>query len=148
MNRKQKIVIGVGVAIILIMGLFPPWVSVFHRGAVHYEEAAGYSLIFTCRLPVNVEWIAKLRDLTQQEARISVQYGHSTDPRDNQRMVDELDRLRVKRMEIMAEYEHRASEAARGHTLCLDLTRLLIQWATIIMVVAGLVFILKERDRR
>lgn len=72
MNRKQKIVVGVGITIVFIMGLFPPWLAGTHH--------IGYHLI-----------------------------------------------------------------CATNGTI--DTNRLLIQWATVIIVVAGLVLILKREDR-
>lgn len=41
MNTKRKIVLWIGIAIIVVMGIFPPWVQ---RGALS-EKSDGYSFI-------------------------------------------------------------------------------------------------------
>jgi len=47
MNRKQKICLWVGIALIVVMGLFPPWVCEYYRdGAKSFVIRPGpYSLI-------------------------------------------------------------------------------------------------------
>ena len=54
MNKKQKAVILIGVVIILVMGIFPPWIYVYHRAVsmsgkgvdIFSEKSAGYVLVF------------------------------------------------------------------------------------------------------
>lgn len=47
MNNKQVAIIGGAVAIIILMGLFPPWTYTLHTSRIQRERPAGYSLIFS-----------------------------------------------------------------------------------------------------
>lgn len=86
MNNKQRIVIAIGVVIILIMGLFPPWVATLDRN--HREYPGDYGLIFSPP------------DVTDVES---------------------------------------------GYGVHLDISRLIVQWVTVILVVAGIVLILRDK---
>ncbi|MBA7650477.1 hypothetical protein ES703_58283 [subsurface metagenome] len=51
MNIKQKIVLWIGIAIIVIMGLFPPWIMPITRrygmgNTVKYRKYYGYDFIW------------------------------------------------------------------------------------------------------
>lgn len=46
MNRKQKIVVGIGLAIILAMGLFPPWLNTVSFQGTIAKKPAGFSFLF------------------------------------------------------------------------------------------------------
>ncbi|MEJ2170313.1 MAG: hypothetical protein P8X90_32840 [Desulfobacterales bacterium] len=43
MNRYQKMVLGIGVSLILLMCLFPPWISIdsFNLGRMGYSDGRG-----------------------------------------------------------------------------------------------------------
>ena len=50
MNAKQKKILVVGVAVAVLMGVFPPWTDSFlldsgEQGKIQSQSAAGYSLI-------------------------------------------------------------------------------------------------------
>ena len=47
MNEKQKKLIVVGVAIIILMGLFPPWKYTFNYKTAFSEEPAGYGFLLS-----------------------------------------------------------------------------------------------------
>ena len=44
-NEKQKKLVIVGVAVIILMGLFPPWTYTFHLATAYSKKPAGYSFI-------------------------------------------------------------------------------------------------------
>jgi len=46
-NKKQKKFVVIGVAVIILMGLFPPWTHTFKSSSIHSEEPAGYGLIIS-----------------------------------------------------------------------------------------------------
>jgi len=46
MNRKQQIVLLIGLAVILLMGLFPPWRGFVKTTVPVYEQNAGYAFLF------------------------------------------------------------------------------------------------------
>jgi hypothetical protein len=55
MNKKQRIIIIIGVGIILLMGLIPPWKCAFSVPRLpHLERLAGYGFIFYPPSPVGV----------------------------------------------------------------------------------------------
>ncbi|WP_286822555.1 hypothetical protein [Desulfobacter sp. UBA2225] len=45
LNRNQRNVIIAGISIIVLMGIFPPWVNTFSVNGVYSEESAGYDFI-------------------------------------------------------------------------------------------------------
>ena len=47
LNGTQRKVILVGIAIVVLMGLFPPWKHTFRSTMTNSEEPAGYSFIAT-----------------------------------------------------------------------------------------------------
>lgn len=120
MNRNQKIVIGVGVLIILIMGLFPPWVITSH------VEPASES-----RISMELKY-APIFKIPTSEAFQDVLGFRQEAAREQSPRASDWDSYILRWRE----------EAA------LDVSRLLIQWVTLVMGVVGLVLILKETDRR
>jgi hypothetical protein len=56
MNKKQKIVLWIGIAVIVVMGIFPPWV---HRGGPGVEKSAGYSFILNGPESYAFGWFAR-----------------------------------------------------------------------------------------
>ncbi len=44
-NKIQKKILTIGVIVILVCCLFPPWVHTFKAKSIHSEESAGYALI-------------------------------------------------------------------------------------------------------
>lgn len=44
-NKDQRLIIMIGMAIIVCMGLFPPWTYTFKATSIFSEEPAGYSFI-------------------------------------------------------------------------------------------------------
>jgi hypothetical protein len=67
MNKKQKIVLMIGIIVFLLIGIFPPWVLISSpENSARLEGAIGYSfIIFSpnhgwCRIDISrlmVEWI-------------------------------------------------------------------------------------------
>ena len=65
-NSRQRTVIIIGVAAILIMGLIPPWIQVLNLGSSFYIEVTlGYGPIFSPPSPTRTE------GFTQTEVRRS-----------------------------------------------------------------------------
>jgi hypothetical protein len=54
-ENKQTIVLWIGLAVILLMGIFPPWVRTFSVKASYSEKNAGYKFILTPPQPVPEE---------------------------------------------------------------------------------------------
>ena len=46
-NPIQKKIIMVGIGIIILMGLFPPWTNTFHYKTAYSKKPAGYAFILT-----------------------------------------------------------------------------------------------------
>jgi hypothetical protein len=102
-NKKQSTIIIIGLGIILLMGLIPPWKCAFSVAKLsHLERPAGYGFIFYPPSPVN---FAK-----------SGEFGTTT-------------------MSNPSYWSVR-----------LDFSRLFIQWAVIVIAVAGICLVLKEND--
>lgn len=47
LNAQQRILVVVGVSVMILMGLFPPWTHTFKYKSVDSREPAGYSFILT-----------------------------------------------------------------------------------------------------
>ena len=45
MNKNQRLVVMIGIALIVFMGLFPPWTHTYKARTTYSEEPAGYSFI-------------------------------------------------------------------------------------------------------
>lgn len=71
MTRNQKIVILIGIGLVVLMGLFPPWVKVELIPLINFEKEtyAGYHLIIK---PPSSEGIAYFR---LDFVRLQVQWG-------------------------------------------------------------------------
>ena len=67
MNRKQKTVLWAGIAIIALMGIFPPWVYEFGEALGGVKHDAGYKCILT-----PPERQPKSRDISPIRANIDV----------------------------------------------------------------------------
>ena len=46
MDKTQKIILIIGIALLVIMSLFPPWKYTFSRDSTYSERPAGYFCIF------------------------------------------------------------------------------------------------------
>lgn len=58
-----------------------------------------------------VKWRnTRLRELKEEEGWIRAKYRRSTDPKDRQRMVDELERVRERRLKIIREFQEKVSK--------------------------------------
>ena len=51
LNKRQMLAFRCGVALIVLMGLFPPWVYTRDARSVHSRKSAGYYFIFTPPAP-------------------------------------------------------------------------------------------------
>jgi hypothetical protein len=96
MNKNQKKVIIVGLVLIVLMGLFPPWIHTFNVKAVNIERAGNYGFMFSPPPP---------------ERNLSF-----------------------------------LNEKLWG--VRLDVSRLLIQWILVVVIVCGLVVLLKKDNVR
>ncbi len=116
MNVAQKAVIMLGIVVILLLGLYPPWVHVFSldKGKSQQERASIYGLIF--KPPEEPSGPMRQKFLVDSYK-------------------DDTDRFRQ-------EYS-RFSENYRWGVL-LDTPRLLAQWAMVIITVTGLCLVLKK----
>ena len=47
MNRKQKIVIYIGIFLILVIGLFPPYIGVYYSEDYNIQRFIGYHFLFS-----------------------------------------------------------------------------------------------------
>lgn len=45
LNERQRKVVVIGASVLILMGLFPPWIHTFKYESVYSEESAGYSFI-------------------------------------------------------------------------------------------------------
>ena len=54
MDKRQKQTLGVAVAVILVMGIFPPWRHVLQTGSVRRTSPAGYALLFAPPAKVDI----------------------------------------------------------------------------------------------
>ena len=53
LNKRQMLAFRWGVALIVLMGVFPPWVYTFDARSVHSRKPAGYYFILTPPTPEN-----------------------------------------------------------------------------------------------
>jgi hypothetical protein len=95
MNKNQKKVIMAGLVVIVLMGLFPPWVHTVHVKEIKIDRAGSYGFLFSPPVP-----------------------AHKTLPLEN------------------------------FWGVRLDVSRLLIQWILVVMIVCGLVVFLKKDNVR
>jgi hypothetical protein len=109
------------------MGLFPPW---FHtkieKGFPKEERASIYSPIFKPPWHPEVKKDYEVLDYLRQKGKTN--------------KLDDSDRSLYL---LMSE---RLSNTRWG--VCLDVSRLLIQWAMVIITVAGLVLVLKKEGKK
>jgi hypothetical protein len=47
MNAKQKIIIQIGILLVLLMGLVPPWIKTIHLRNIQRQMSEGYHFIFS-----------------------------------------------------------------------------------------------------
>lgn len=45
MNKKQRVIIWIGIILVGLLGIFPPWSHTFKNHSTYSEESAGYSFI-------------------------------------------------------------------------------------------------------
>lgn len=70
MNKKQKIIAWIGVIMIFMMSLIPPWKMIADEPSVSQEFPAGYHPIFAPPLPDEEDPYSPVLDLT----RLGVQW--------------------------------------------------------------------------
>jgi hypothetical protein len=46
MNDKQRVALLIGLALVLVMGIFPPWRGLVPTTVPPYEQDAGYAFVF------------------------------------------------------------------------------------------------------
>jgi len=47
MNRKQKIVLWIGIGLFVAMGVFPPWLKIVHLEGTHLQRFSGYAFVLS-----------------------------------------------------------------------------------------------------
>jgi hypothetical protein len=47
MNEKQRKILLIGLAVFLLIGLYPPWTETYYSAKYNSEQPKGYSLIFS-----------------------------------------------------------------------------------------------------
>lgn len=70
-NEKQKKIIIIGVAVVILMGLFPPWTYTFKYKTAYSNEPAGYGFILA---PPKKKTQAMAHGIELDIARLSVQW--------------------------------------------------------------------------
>lgn len=103
MNGRQRVVMWVGIAVIVGMGLYPPWVDTLDYEGLHFEWPGPYSWLW--------------------------------EPPAARKTFD---------INVFPNRELETRMYATG--IHIDMARLLIQWACVGLVAAGLVVSLKRRD--
>lgn len=68
MNAKKRRLLQVGIAVAVLMGVFPPWTDSFHYEQLHSQGAAGYAFILD---PPKTEM---LHSITIDVSRLLVQW--------------------------------------------------------------------------
>lgn len=71
LNEKQKKLIVIGVAVIILMGLFPPWTYTFKYKTAYSNEPAGYGFILS---PPKKKSKALAHGIELDITRLSVQW--------------------------------------------------------------------------
>ena len=110
----------------------PPWIGYQGRELTHIGKPAPFSgevrppeqVLLHRILGLNIrpasvgrgtrDWVkwrnTRLRELKEEEGWIRAKYRRSTDPKDRQRMVDELERVREKRLKIIRQFQEKISK--------------------------------------
>lgn len=125
MNKWQRRVILGGLAILILMGLFPPWLHsfeiIYDHSVMRYNHSAGYSFLFSPPFP-----------------------GDNTN--NFKEFVREMVQGQVRSLWVdkSADYEY-GIFAGAVWTPLIDMDRLLIQCLIVIFIVAGGFLILKDK---
>jgi len=119
-NKEQKLTILIGVGIIVLMGLIPPW----YYHALLSRNIDGPSQPSAVTLPVGYRFLFSPPGLESVPV-------FSSCYNDEDHWVDNPD----------GDFYHKSSGP------CIDLSRLLIQWAVIAFATAAIVFALKDRRK-
>jgi hypothetical protein len=118
MNMAQKAVLGIGVAAIALMGIFPPWSYTYIlTGVVHSTRPAGYAPIYRPPIP----------------------YRAMVSPPAQAQTGDIFDRISPQQPA-----PPKQTEPDPLYTTSIDVSRLLVQWAIAAAVTGGLVLILRS----
>lgn len=168
MNKRQKTVILVGLALIFLMGLFPPWVHLFvyvesEYPAMQFERSAGYSLLFNPPEPgkgqtpeefskdINKIITSKPYKQRRDFCALVEDFFSGKTKEKYDKIVDfvksqpEEDHAKLDRQ--FAEYKaFRTIPDNRCWTPRIDIVRLLIQWALIIFVISGIFIFVKDEN--
>ncbi len=83
LNLKQKLIVWTGLALIVVMGIYPPWTESFHYGDIRVGPRSGdYSWVFLRPgVPVWARNLAKARVAPDKPSplEISLYWGFSID---------------------------------------------------------------------
>jgi hypothetical protein len=74
MNERQRRVFLWGVAVMALMGLFPPWVFTFDSGTRHFRKSAGYAFILSPPKPKEQGYFEDA-DAVIDASKLYVQWG-------------------------------------------------------------------------
>ena len=135
MNTAQKAALGIGVAAIAFMGVFPPWNLIFDyhsgSGGAHSTRPVGYALIY--EPPIRYKATA----LTPAPAQPSA-YS------DLRALPPGYEVVSIPQQPAPSRPPEPPPEPDPLYTTSIDVTRLLIQWTIVAAVTGGLVLILRN----
>src|SRR5208337_3609599 len=127
MNKWQKRIILGGFALLILMGLFPPWLHSFEliedNHVLHFEHSVGYSFLLSPPFPGENAKNGIVREISQGDLMVFSNGAEAKDfwDKEGDKFVDAF------------------------WTPHIDIERLLIQWLLVIFIVAGGFLILKDK---
>jgi hypothetical protein len=142
MNKKQKTVFLVGVGLIVLIGLIPPWhYDVLEPGQRPKKIHAGYGFLF-CPPPAPLTTEQAALSKIRQEVTHLMLQGKEDEALDKVTEVVKANKIDPeKAVDWLMEIKN--GLFAVPH---IDLSRLLIQWAVVAIAMAGIALFLKDDD--
>ncbi len=142
MNLLQRIIIAIGLLVILVMGLFPPWTYVYD-GAIEIDSGA---ISIHTERPARYTWITRPpHPITNQELRrlANKQYKLVEKQR--------LEQLRKTKGKSDFYGPQRISDRLKRNPdlrygLKLDIERLVVQFVGVCIIIGGLLLIFQRRE--
>jgi hypothetical protein len=123
LDKKQKAVLLIGAAIVILMGLFPPW---YYHVIINKEQ----HIPFTIRGEYDYGFIFNPPPIT---VLVKDTNGHP-------RFINDLDDKTPAHITVL--------EYTNAHAVpTIDFGRLFVQWATVTIAIASLIFIMKDNKK-
>jgi hypothetical protein len=142
MNKKQKMVLLVGVGLIVLIGLVPPWhYDVFETGQLPKKIHAGYGFLFSPPTPP-VTWEHAALTKIHKEVRRLLRQGKEDEALDKVAEVVKANKIDIDKAADWL-LEVNKGLIAVPH---IDLSRLLVQWAVVAIAMAGIALFLKDSN--